>query len=104
MKHEEMPKRVAYLTSVYARAGDTFIRREVEELRRNGWEILTFSVRRADEGERVSEEILQEQRTTDYILEHGAWRLLAAFLKISLRSPFRMVVPSPRRDGSAGRA
>jgi glycosyltransferase involved in cell wall biosynthesis len=85
-----MHKRIAYLTSVYARAGDTFIRREVEELRRRGWTVHTFSIRRPDAGEQVSEEILREQRTTDYILEGGAWRLLAAFARMSLRSPARM--------------
>lgn len=87
-----MPSRsIAYLTSQYARAGDTFIRREVEELRRNGWTVHTFSIRRADEGEPVSEEVGREQRTTDYVLERGPWRLLAAFAWMSLRSPARMV-------------
>ena len=66
---------IAYLTGFYARAGDTFIRREVEELRRLGWTVHTFSIRRADAGEQVSEDILREQAATFYILEQGAWRL-----------------------------
>lgn len=86
-----MDRPIAYLTSVYARAGDTFIRREVEELRRRGWTVHTFSIRRAGERERVSEEVLREQRATDYILEHGGWTLLAAFARTSLRSPRRMM-------------
>lgn len=86
-----MDKPIAYLTSVYARAGDTFIRREVEELRRLGWTVYTFSIRRADAGEQVSEEILREQRTTDYILERGPWKLLLAFMRTWLRSPRRMI-------------
>jgi glycosyltransferase involved in cell wall biosynthesis len=86
-----MKKPIGYLTSFYARAGDTFIRREVEELRRRGWTVHTFSIRRADESEAVSEEVLREQRGTDYILEHGPLRLLAAFLRVSIRSPRRMV-------------
>ena len=85
-----MTKHIAYLTSHYARAGDTFIRREVEELRRRGWTVHTFSIRRVDEGEAVSEEILRERRGTDYILEHGPLRLLAAFLRVSALSPRRM--------------
>ena len=85
-----MTRSIAYLTSFYARAGDTFIRREVEELRRLGWTVHTFSIRRSDEGEVVSEEILREQRGTDYILEHGPLALLAAFLRVSIRSPRRM--------------
>jgi glycosyltransferase involved in cell wall biosynthesis len=86
-----MDKRIAYLTSVYARAGDTFIRREVEELRARGWTVHTFSIRHPDAGEQVSDEILREQRTTDYILDRGFWRLLAAFARMSLRSPGRMI-------------
>jgi glycosyltransferase involved in cell wall biosynthesis len=86
-----MDKRIAYLTSFYARAGDTFIRREVEELRRLGWTVHTFSIRRADAGEQVSEEVLREQRTTDYILEHGVGRLLISFVRMSATSPLRMM-------------
>ena len=86
-----MTRSIAYLTSFYARAGDTFIRREVEELRRLGWTVHTFSIRRADEGEAVSEEILREQRGTEYILEQGPLRLLAAFVGQTIRSPKRMV-------------
>jgi glycosyltransferase involved in cell wall biosynthesis len=86
-----MAASIAYLTSFYARAGDTFIRREVEELRREGWTVHTFSIRRADEGEQVPADVLREQRTTDYILEHGSLRLLLAFVRMSLRSPARML-------------
>lgn len=85
-----MLKRIAYLTSSYARAGDTFIRQEVEELRTLGWTVLTYSIRRA-QGEDVSEEIRREQRSTDYILEHGAWGLLRAFVGMWLRAPLRMM-------------
>lgn len=86
-----MERPIAYLTGVYARAGDTFIRREVEELRRRGWTVHTFSIRRTDERENVSEDILREQRTTDFILERGFWRLLGAFARMSLRAPGRML-------------
>jgi glycosyltransferase involved in cell wall biosynthesis len=86
-----MDKRIAYLTSFYARAGDTFIRREVEELRRLGWTVHTFSIRRTGAGEQVSEEVLREQRTTDYILEHGFGRLLFSFVRMAATSPLRMM-------------
>ncbi len=86
-----MDKSIAYLTSAYARAGDTFIRREVAELRRLGWTVHTFSIRRAEQGEQVSEEILGEQRTTDYILEHGFPTLALSFVRTCLRSPLRML-------------
>jgi len=81
---------IAYLTSVYARAGDTFIRREVQALRQMGWTIRTFSIRRADASERVSEDIASEQATTVYILEQGLFRLLAALLRMSFKYPARM--------------
>ena len=86
-----MDRQIAYLTSIYARAGDTFIRSEVEELRRCGWTVHTFSIRRPDESEQLSEDVIREQRTTDYILERGSWRLLAAFARLSLRAPGRVI-------------
>ncbi len=82
---------IAYLTGFYARAGDTFIRREIEELRRLGWTVHTFSIRRADAGEQVSEDILREQATTFYILEQGVWRLGISFISMTLRFPMRMM-------------
>ena len=68
-------KTIAYLTSAYARVGDTFIRREVENLRELGFTVHTFSIRKT-EGEDVSEEIKREQATTNFILEHGWAKLL----------------------------
>lgn len=91
MPNSDAKPSIAYLTGFYARAGDTFIRREVEQLRRLGWTVHTFSIRRADEGEEVSEEILREQASTLYILEQGAWRLLASFLAMAWRYPVRLL-------------
>lgn len=85
------PLAIAYLTSVYARAGDTFIRGEVKQLRRRGARVHTFSIRRADEGENVSEEVRQEQATTDYILERGWGRLIGRFLTTAFTNPTRML-------------
>ncbi|MGR8929516.1 MAG: glycosyltransferase [Gammaproteobacteria bacterium] len=82
---------IAYLTGFYARAGDTFIRREVEELRRQGWKVKTFSIRRADSSEQVSEDILREQASTQYILEQGIWCLAAAFSRMAWKYPVRML-------------
>lgn len=70
-------KTIAYLTSAYARVGDTFIRREVECLRRLGYTVHTFSIRRTL-GEDASEEIRREQGITDFILEQGVFALLWA--------------------------
>ena len=43
--NEASKPRLAYLTSQYPAASHTFIRREIEALREQGWSIDTFSVR-----------------------------------------------------------
>jgi len=70
---------IAYLTSQYARAGDTFIRGEVAALRQQGHTVHTFSIRRASD-QAVSEPIQHEQANTDYILEQSPFVLLSAFI------------------------
>jgi len=91
MTKSDSKSNIAYLTGFYARAGDTFIRREVEELRRLGWQVRTFSIRRADSSEKVSEDILREQASTHYILEQGVWRLGSACFRMAWKYPFRML-------------
>lgn len=83
--------KIAYLTSVYARASDTFIRSEVIELRERGHEVHTFSIRRQAEDQAVSAEVASEQARTDYILCHGFAALLKAFVSETLRNPARML-------------
>ncbi len=83
--------RIAYITSTYARASDTFIRNEVLALRRRGHQVFTYSIRRADADQDVSEEVKQEQASTDYILSHGALTLLWAVLTCTLAAPARML-------------
>jgi colanic acid/amylovoran biosynthesis glycosyltransferase len=78
--------KIAYLTSFYARASDTFIRNEVVELRARGHTVHTFSIRRASDPH-LSQEVLAEQATTDYILSHGAGVLLVAILQQTLGHP-----------------
>lgn len=80
-------KTIAYLHSVYARAGDTFIRAEVRQLRSFGHTVHTFSVREPDVSELVSEEIREEHARTDYILSHGFLRLLVCAMFELLRAP-----------------
>jgi len=83
--------RIAYITSIYARASDTFIRNEVIALRRRGHDVFTYSIRRADEDHNVSQEVRDEQATTDFILSHGGAALLTAFLSLALSQPGRML-------------
>lgn len=78
---------LAYLTSRYARASDSFVRAEVLELRRLGHTVHTFSVRRPTEEERVGEAVEAEFRATDYVLARGARRLARAAAGQLVRRP-----------------
>lgn len=80
-------KTIAYLHSVYARAGDTFIRAEVLQLRSFGHTVHTFSIREPSESELISKEIRDEYARTDYILKHGFLRLLANAVLEGLYAP-----------------
>ena len=68
---------LAYLTSAYARAADTFIRGEVRQLRAMGFTVHTFSIRRSEPEQMVSEDVREEQASTDYILGGGKGRLFS---------------------------
>ena len=83
--------RIAYLTSIYARASDTFIRNEVIALRARGNTVHTFSIRQAGIHEEVSQQVRQEQSTTDYILSHRRLFLMWEFLCLSCQHPGRMI-------------
>lgn len=78
---------IAYFHSVYARVGDTYIRAEVQRLRKLGHTVHTFSVREADASELVFEEIREEHARTDYILRHGVLPLLGIATLEVLRAP-----------------
>ena len=82
-------KTIAYLTSAYARASDSFIRAEVLQLRGFGHTVHTFSVREPDASELVSNEIRDEHARTDYILKHGFLHLFVCAMVEFLRSPRR---------------
>ena len=82
--------KLAYLTSAYARAGDTFIRGEVTELRRQGFCVHTFSIRR-DPNQQISDEIRIEQEGTTYILEQGVANLLFAVAMQLVTAPLAFV-------------
>jgi glycosyltransferase involved in cell wall biosynthesis len=80
---------IAYLTSAYARAADTFIRGEVEQLRAMGFVLHTFSVRRSAAGEAVSEDIKREQENTEYLFHKNAGHLVLAMIKTLATKPAR---------------
>lgn len=83
------PVRIAYLTSHYARASDSFIRGEVQQLRELGCEVFTFSIRRPSETDVVSDEIRRERENTDDILCNSPIKLLIAVGAQLLTAPVK---------------
>lgn len=80
------PLRIAYLTGMYARPSDTFIRQEVNQLRGQGAEVQTYSIRRPDPGPDPGEDVVAHQEATEYLLEAGVpWLLTAAFFEFVIR-------------------
>ena len=63
--------RLAYLTSQYPAASHTFIRREIEALREQGWSIDTFSVRPPGPDETAGDADRREAEHTFYILKQS---------------------------------
>lgn len=82
---------LGYLTSAYARASDTFIRGEVRQLRKLGFTVHTFSIRRAEPDQVVSDDVRQEQAGTEYLLEGKKSRLLSGAVKTALANPGRFL-------------
>jgi colanic acid/amylovoran biosynthesis glycosyltransferase len=83
------PATIAFLTSVYARSSDWFIRGEVAQMRALGFTVHTFSIRRPEAHELVSDEIRREYAATEYVLEAGFARVGMAWLRAVLRAPRR---------------
>ncbi len=84
-----MSQHIAYLTSIYPRASDTFIRTEIAYLRREGMAVDTFAIRRAEASAIVSEAIKCEQDNTTYLLEQGRLRFVAAAFFFLVSKPKR---------------
>ncbi|MES2290521.1 MAG: glycosyltransferase family 4 protein [Pseudomonadota bacterium] len=84
-----MSGRIAYLVSQYPATSHTFIRREVEAMRRHGVDIDTFSVRRPSAAEIVSPDDATAHDTTFYILPLSPLRLIGAHLSALMTGPVR---------------
>jgi glycosyltransferase involved in cell wall biosynthesis len=87
---------IAYLTNEYGRASDTFIRGEVDQLRKLGYEVHTFSPRRPGADEVVGEEVQRAQQTTEYLLDPDSFKrnvgkMFLSALRYSVTSPGRML-------------
>ena len=79
--------RLAYLTSQYPAASHTFIRREIEALREQGWSIDTFSVRPPGSDETVGEADRREAAHTFYILKQSIVAFAGAHLATLFTQP-----------------
>jgi glycosyltransferase involved in cell wall biosynthesis/nucleoside-diphosphate-sugar epimerase len=81
--------KVAYLTGEYPRATDTFIQREVAQLRASGIDVETFSVRVPALKENVGPEQLAERQRTFYLLPARPLDLLRSHASLLFKSPAR---------------
>lgn len=79
--------RIAYLTGEYPRATDTFIQREIANLRSMGADVDTFSIRRTSDEHIVGEEQKIERDRTFYILPANIINLVVANLSLLFSSP-----------------
>ncbi|MEP6784457.1 MAG: glycosyltransferase [Sphingomonadales bacterium] len=82
-----MSGRIAYLVSQYPATSHTFIRREVEALRRQGITIETFSVRHPAPSERVAASDVAAHDTTFYILPASPLDLIGAHITALFSRP-----------------
>ncbi len=100
--------RLAYLTGEFPRATDTFIQREIAALRRDGFSLDTFGVRRTGPEHMVGPEQREAQATTTYLLDLAKGpTLLRAHVGQFARSPARYLSGlalawSTRRPGLKG--
>ena len=79
--------RLAYLTSQYPAASHTFIRREIEALREQGWSIDTFSVRPPGHDETAGDADRREAEHTFYILKQSVLAFAQAHLATLFTRP-----------------
>jgi len=84
------PLNIAYLASVYPRAVDTAVRNEVVALRSLGHRVHTFSIRRADDDQMVTEFHKSERDATRYLFSDHIWSSPIAALRCFLRAPVRL--------------
>ncbi len=70
--------RLAYFTSSYPRATDTFIQREVAGLRQRGLDVITFTLRVTGKEHDVNAEVVVEKNRTQSLLPSSPFGLIAS--------------------------
>jgi glycosyltransferase involved in cell wall biosynthesis len=81
---------LAYLVGQYPNAGSTFIAVEVQQLRRLGFDVSTFSVRRPPQDQLVSEVLRDEHARTQFLFDGPKRRLADALLWALASRPGRL--------------
>ena len=81
--------RIGYFTNTYPRATDTFIQREIQGLRERGFDVRTFSVRRAGTEHDVSQYVIDEKKSTFCILPVNPLKIAICNLSVLFNSPAR---------------
>lgn len=81
------PLRIAYLTSYFARPSDSFIRNEVNELRKLGLDVHTYSIRRPPVTPGEENDVDEHQRSTEYLLEGGIAHISLTAIKFAASRP-----------------
>jgi colanic acid/amylovoran biosynthesis glycosyltransferase len=100
--------RIAYLIGHYPAVTHTFIQREIEQIRRQGFEIETYSVWRATEDQLLTGVDRDEHGRTYHLLPPRAADYLTSHARAALRAPRRYVKTLSRAmrlsaHGSRGR-
>lgn len=85
-----MSVRIAYFINQYPKVSQSFIRREILALERQGFEIERIALRGWD-GELVDEGDHQERARTRYVLQQGLCMLAWALLRTLLTAPGRFL-------------
>ncbi len=95
---------IAYLSSFYARASDSFIRGEIAQMRILGHTVHTFSIRRSAASEMVDDDVRREADATEYLLEAGFARMSLSLARAAVRAPGRVLKATKRalKTGTPG--
>ena len=80
--------KIAYVLNTYPQPSHSFIRREIQALERQGFEVLRLAMRAADTA-LVDAADQAEAARTDYVLHKGAAALGAGLLRAALTRPAR---------------
>lgn len=81
--------KIAYVLNTYPQPSQSFIRREVQALERQGVSVSRMAMRRSDTA-LVDPQDQAEAERTEYILDQGGTRLLTGLITGLVRSPRRM--------------